>query len=75
MWLNYHIEHHLFPEYPLRTYQWIQPKLRAICEVYAASDGGEKFVTDFVKAWTKVMNADRFDLANPRAHAPEVSAG
>jgi catalase-peroxidase len=37
-------------------------ELRAICEVYGANDGEEKFVTDFVKAWTKVMNLDRFDL-------------
>ncbi|HVQ10105.1 MAG TPA: catalase/peroxidase HPI [Allosphingosinicella sp.] len=38
-------------------------ELRAVCEVYAESGGEEKFVTDFVAAWTKVMNADRFDLA------------
>jgi catalase-peroxidase len=38
-------------------------QLRAIAEVYASSDAGEKFVADFVAAWTKVMNADRFDLA------------
>jgi len=37
-------------------------QLRALSEVYAASDAGEKFVKDFVAAWTKVMNADRFDL-------------
>ncbi|WP_299192824.1 catalase/peroxidase HPI [uncultured Litoreibacter sp.] len=37
--------------------------LRAISEVYASSDAGEKFVTDFVAAWTKVMDLDRFDLA------------
>jgi catalase-peroxidase len=37
--------------------------LRALAEVYASSDSKEKFVNDFVKAWTKVMNADRFDLA------------
>jgi catalase-peroxidase len=37
-------------------------QLRAIAEVYAANDAEEKFVTDFVAAWTKVMNADRFDL-------------
>jgi catalase-peroxidase len=37
-------------------------QLRALCEVYAASDGEEKFIADFVKAWTKVMNADRFDV-------------
>jgi catalase-peroxidase len=37
--------------------------LRAYAEVYAQDDGQEKFVTDFVAAWTKVMNADRFDLA------------
>jgi len=37
-------------------------QLRAISEVYAASDAGEKFVADFVAAWVKVMNADRFDL-------------
>ena len=38
-------------------------QLRAIAEVYAQSDAGEKFVRDFAAAWTKVMNADRFDLA------------
>jgi catalase-peroxidase len=37
-------------------------QLRALAEVYAAADAGEKFVRDFVAAWTKVMNADRFDL-------------
>jgi len=37
-------------------------ELRAFAEVYAASDAKEKFVKDFVAAWTKVMNADRLDL-------------
>ncbi|MDF1755502.1 MAG: catalase/peroxidase HPI [Verrucomicrobiales bacterium] len=37
-------------------------QLRAIAEVYASDDGKEKFVNDFVAAWTKVMNLDRFDL-------------
>jgi catalase-peroxidase len=37
--------------------------LRALSEVYAQSDAKEKFVNDFVAAWTKVMNLDRFDLA------------
>ncbi|MED5236165.1 MAG: catalase/peroxidase HPI [Pseudomonadota bacterium] len=37
--------------------------LRSYAEVYAQDDNGEKFVRDFVKAWTKVMNADRFDLS------------
>ena len=37
-------------------------ELRAVAEVYAAADGKEKFVQDFVKAWDKVMNLDRFDL-------------
>ncbi|MDC1313093.1 catalase/peroxidase HPI, partial [Flavobacteriaceae bacterium] len=37
-------------------------ELRAIAEVYAADDGKDKFVTDFVAAWTKVMNLDRFDV-------------
>jgi len=36
--------------------------LRALSEVYASADGAEKFVRDFVAAWTKVMNLDRFDL-------------
>ena len=36
--------------------------LRSYAEVYAQDDNGEKFVRDFVTAWTKVMNADRFDL-------------
>lgn len=38
-------------------------QLRAIAEVYACKDAGEKFVNDFVAVWNKVMNADRFDLA------------
>jgi catalase-peroxidase len=38
-------------------------ELRALAEVYASSDAGDKFVRDFVAAWTKVMNLDRFDLA------------
>ncbi len=37
-------------------------ELRALAEVYACSDSKEKFVTDFVKAWDKVMNLDRFEL-------------
>jgi catalase-peroxidase len=38
-------------------------ELRALAEVYASDDAKEKFVNDFVAAWTKVMNLDRFDLA------------
>jgi catalase-peroxidase len=38
-------------------------ELRALAEVYGCADAQEKFVADFVAAWTKVMNADRFDLA------------
>lgn len=38
-------------------------ELRALAEVYACEDGGNKFVEDFVAAWTKVMNLDRFDQA------------
>jgi catalase-peroxidase len=37
-------------------------QLRALAEVYACADSKEKFAQDFVAAWTKVMNADRFDL-------------
>jgi catalase-peroxidase len=37
-------------------------QLRALAEVYAAADGQERFVRDFVAAWDKVMNLDRFDL-------------
>jgi catalase-peroxidase len=37
--------------------------LRALAEVYGSSDAQAKFVQDFVAAWTKVMNLDRFDLA------------
>ncbi len=38
-------------------------ELRALAEVYACADGGDKFIKDFVAAWNKVMNLDRFDLA------------
>ena len=37
-------------------------QLRAIAEVYACEDSLEKFISDFILAWTKVMNLDRFDL-------------
>jgi catalase-peroxidase len=38
-------------------------QLRAIAEVYGSSDAKDKFVKDFVAAWNKVMNLDRYDLA------------
>jgi catalase-peroxidase len=37
-------------------------QLRALAEVYASSDSGDKFICDFISAWNKVMNADRFDI-------------
>jgi catalase-peroxidase len=41
-----------------------------VAEVYGSADGEEKFVHDFVKAWSKVMHLDRFDLKrNGHAHA------
>jgi catalase-peroxidase len=40
-----------------------QSQLRALAEVYASSDAKEKFAKDFVAAWVKVMDADRYDLA------------
>jgi catalase-peroxidase len=42
-------------------------ELRALAEVYACSDSKEKFVRDFVAAWNKVMNLDRFDVKEPVA--------
>jgi len=47
-------------------------QLRALSEVYASADAGELFVNDFVRAWTKVMNADRFELRSP--HGTQRSA-
>jgi catalase-peroxidase len=48
-------------------------QLRALSEVYASDDAKQKFVCDFVDAWNKVMNLDRFDLkgqdAGVQAHA------
>jgi catalase-peroxidase len=38
-------------------------QLRALAEVYASDDAGDKFVRDFVAAWDKIMNLDRFDRA------------
>ena len=37
-------------------------ELRAIAEVYAQDDNNEKFINDFIQVWSKIMNADRFDL-------------
>ena len=44
-------------------YEVTVAQLRAFAEVYGSADSKEKFVKDFVKAWSKVMDADRFDLA------------
>ena len=49
-------------------------QLRALAEVYASDDGKEKFVRDFVAAWNKVMNLDRYDLlAQARARRPRAA--
>ena len=50
-------------------------ELRAVAEVYAQKGGQEKLVEDFVAAWTKVMNADRFDLARKSGEWREADAG
>jgi catalase-peroxidase len=47
-------------------------ELRAVAEVYAANDGEEKFVNDFVDAWTKVMTLDRFDM--PASKGAQMAA-
>ncbi|KAK3902691.1 bifunctional catalase/peroxidase [Staphylotrichum tortipilum] len=47
-------------------------ELRAISEVYASSTGQDKFVKDFVAAWNKVMNLDRFDLAQAGSSGPKL---
>jgi catalase-peroxidase len=49
-------------------------QLRALAEVYGSSDAEEKFVHDFVAAWTKVMNLDRFDLITGAAHEQRLVA-
>ncbi|MCY2975975.1 MAG: catalase/peroxidase HPI [Planctomycetota bacterium] len=48
-------------------------QLRAIAEVYAAKDSKRKFVEDFVAAWNKVMNLDRFDVDSTRTKTPSVA--
>ena len=48
--------------------------LRALAEVYGSSDGKEKFVKDFAKAWAKVMNLDRFDLIYRTEPALKIAA-
>jgi catalase-peroxidase len=47
-------------------------QLRAIAEVYGSFDAEKKFVHDFVAAWSKVMNADRFDVALPSRHGVKI---
>jgi len=49
-------------------------QLRAIAEVYASADARETFVKDFVAAWTKVMNLDRFELGSSRPLVPRKAA-
>jgi catalase-peroxidase len=49
-------------------------ELRALAEVYGSSDGKQKFVKDFAKAWAKVMNLDRFDLVYRSEPALKIAA-
>jgi catalase-peroxidase len=49
-------------------------QLRALAEVYAAEDGKEKFVRDFIAAWDKIMNLDRYDLRRERQSARPLAA-
>jgi catalase-peroxidase len=49
-------------------------QLRALAEVYASADAGEKFVRDFVKAWVQVMENDRYDIRKRAVHAEKVAA-
>lgn len=49
-------------------------QLRALAEVYASADAGEKFVRDFVRAWVQVMENDRYDLPKRALHAEKVAA-
>lgn len=49
-------------------------ELRAVAEVYASNDAQEKFVRDFVKAWTKVMNLDRSDVTRPEGRATTTAS-
>ena len=49
-------------------------QLRALAEVYASADAGEKFVRDFVKAWVQVMENDRYDLPKARLRAEKLAA-
>ena len=48
---------------PHRPAVRLAPQPRALAEVYASEDAQQKFVRDFVAAWVKVMNLDRYDLA------------
>ncbi|AQR60786.1 catalase/peroxidase HPI [Brevundimonas sp. LM2] len=49
-------------------------QLRALAEIYASADAGEKFVKDFVKAWVQVMENDRYDLKSARIRAEKLAA-
>ena len=63
--LEGHRPHHRRPEVDRhhgRPRVWQQLQLRALAEVYAAADASAKFEADFVAAWVKVMELDRFDL-------------
>jgi len=54
--------------------RWGSSQLRALAEVYASDDAKEKFVRDFVVAWNKVMNLDRYDLVAKRGRTRQRAA-
>ena len=58
---------------PRRPHLRINSELRALAEYYACDDAKHAFVGDFVKAWAKVMDLDRFDVHGPRHHGASAS--
>ena len=72
-WLNYQIEHHLWPDLSMRQYQQVQPRVRALCEKYGIPYVQESIFTRFVKLWKILLGVESMRIGDAPGEAEPAS--
>ena len=68
-WLNYQIEHHLWPDLSMRQYQQVQPRVKALCEKYDIPYVQESVFTRFVKLWKILLGVESMRIGDTTGSA------
>ncbi len=72
-WLNYQIEHHLWPDLSMRQYQLVQPRVRAVCEKYGLPYVQESLWKRFVKLWKILLGVESMRIGHTSQHVDSTS--